>query len=191
MKSHEENRFTHDINRGFSHEGKKWVDCPTCGSKGTIKYVRNRKEVVEPQGYGKIIVKNLDGYFCSACGDGFYTRKSMNLFNSAVAYGKARQDSHRVVVGDLLEVSSVAGRLDVTSQRVHQMMKEGKLHYVIVGKYRIPTRRNEKIFPGLRKKIHENSKHRHSVHRNKRAVWFKTGGEPLASPPPRRSFRST
>jgi YgiT-type zinc finger domain-containing protein len=133
---------------------KKWIDCPSCGSKGSMKLKNNVSETYRNPGYGPITVKQLDGYFCAVCGEGIYTIKSNKKIVSTLADEKARQDSKRIVASEILDVESVAKTLAVTRQRIHQMMDEGKISYVYVGKYRFPVRRNEQSLKLLKKRIH-------------------------------------
>lgn len=133
---------------------KKWVDCPSCGSKGTMKYKKGMSETYRNPGYEPITVTHLDGYFCSACGEGIYSIKSNKNITSKLTDEKARQDSKRIVASDLIDVDSVAKKLSVTRQRVHQMMDEGKISYVYVGKHRFPVRDNESSYKKLKKRIH-------------------------------------
>jgi hypothetical protein len=138
---------------------KKWVDCPVCGAQGSMKYTKDITTTLKSKNYKPIVIKGLAGYFCSKCKDGFYNRKSNNHFNSKLAEEKAKQDSTRIPASELLNVDDIAQKLDVSRQRVHQMMDEGKLHYVFVRDKKIPTTRNEKIFKSLRKREHYYPEH--------------------------------
>lgn len=140
---------------------KKWVDCPVCGARGAMKYKKNVSETYRHKNYKPITVNNLDGQFCDKCNDGFFSIRSMRRIDSILAEEKARQDSSRVCASDLLEIDTVKQMLNVTRQRVHQMMSEGKLHYVFVGGSRYPTKKNE--FDILKKRIHSMKEHRHLV----------------------------
>jgi hypothetical protein len=122
---------------------KKWVDCPCCGSKGTMKIKSGIHETYRLQGYKPIRIGPLEGSFCSICREGFYTLKSEKFIHSRVAEEKAKQDSDRIVASEILEIEDVVKKLHVTRQRVHQMMKEGKLKYVYVGKTRMPLKDND------------------------------------------------
>ncbi len=122
---------------------KKWVDCPACGSKGTMNQRDGITKTFRHAGYVPIRIDGLDGRFCTACKDGFYSISSTRRINSILAEEKAKQDSSRVVASELLDVDHVVRRLAVTRQRVHKMMDEGKLHYVYVGTSRFPTTRND------------------------------------------------
>jgi YgiT-type zinc finger domain-containing protein len=136
---------------------KKWVDCPSCGSKGSMKYKKSITETYRNAGYEPISVEHLDGYYCAVCGDGIFTIKSNKRIMAELAEEKARQDSKRIVASDILDVDSIAKKLSVTRQRIHQMMDEGKISYVYVGKYRFPVRGNEKSLKLLKKRIHGHS----------------------------------
>lgn len=131
---------------------KKWIDCPSCGSKGTMKYRKNISEKYHHNNYKPITIDHLDGQFCTVCNEGFFSIKAMKRINSILAEEKAKQDSSRVVASDLLEIDNVTKILNVTRQRVNQMMNEGKLHYVYVGNTRYPTKNNK--FDALKKRIH-------------------------------------
>jgi len=119
---------------------KIWIDCPSCGSKGSMKPKKNLSETYSPEGYTSIIIKNLDGQFCNICGDGFYSLKSEKIIKATMAEEKARQDSGRTVASELIEIDTMASLLSVSRQRVHQMMDEGKIRYVFVGKLRFPVK---------------------------------------------------
>ena len=136
---------------------KKWVDCPICGSIGTMKYKSNITQIIKNKKYAPITIKDLDGYFCSKCGEGFLTKKSNNSFNSQLAKEKAKQDSFHTPVTDILDVKIIMEKLDVTRQRVNQMMNEGKLHYILWNNKKYPTKENEKNLNTLKKTIHHNT----------------------------------
>lgn len=140
---------------------KKWIDCPACGAKGTMKYMKDISETYRHKNYKPITIDHLDGQFCTKCDDGFFSIKSMRRIDSILAEEKAKQDASRVYASDLLEIDTVKELLNVTRQRVHQMMNEGKLHYVFVGESRYPTKNNE--FNVLKKRIHSMKEHRHLV----------------------------
>lgn len=118
----------------------KWVDCPSCGSKNSMKLKKNITETYNFSGYTPITINALDGYFCSICSEGFYSLKSEKIINSKLAAEKAKQDSTKIVASDLMEIDTIAKKLSVSRQRVHQMMNEGKLRYVYVGKLKFPLK---------------------------------------------------
>lgn len=132
---------------------KKWTDCPSCGSKGTMKSKKGIYETYNLKGYAPIKVGPLEGQFCSVCGDGFYSIKSERILNSQIAESKAKQDSKRTVASDLLDVDTIAKKLGISRQRIHQMMSEGKLQYVYVGSLRFPLKRNEARFKSIKKSL--------------------------------------
>jgi YgiT-type zinc finger domain-containing protein len=136
---------------------KKWIDCPSCGSKGTMKYYKNKSEKYTALGYKPIVITGLDGYFCSSCDEGVFTIKSAKRINAMMAEEKARQDSSRIVATEIVDVETVAKKLEITRQRVHQMMIEGKLSYVFVGRKRYPIKKNEPFIKGLKKRIRAES----------------------------------
>jgi len=136
---------------------KKWVDCPSCGSKGSMQYRKNITETYRNSGYNPIKVAGLDGYFCRVCNEGIFTIKSNKKIASSIAEGKALQDSDKIVASSITDVDSVAKTLSVSRQRVHQMMDEGKLSYVYVGKNRFPLKSNEKTIKQLKMRIKKQS----------------------------------
>jgi YgiT-type zinc finger domain-containing protein len=119
---------------------KKWIDCPSCGSKGSMKTKKNLCETYSIKGYAPITIDHLDGQFCTVCGEGFYSIASEKLIKATVADEKAKQDSGRTVASELIEVDTMAHLLSISRQRVHQMMDEGKIQYVYVGKLRFPVK---------------------------------------------------
>jgi len=119
---------------------KKWKDCPSCGAKGSMKYKKNITETFNIEGYEPFIIVSLDGYFCSVCSEGFYSNKSEKIINSNLADEKAKQDSQKIVASELIEIDTLARKLSVSRQRIHQMMDEGKIRYVYVGKLKFPVK---------------------------------------------------
>ncbi len=137
---------------------KIWIDCPSCGSKGSMKPKKNLSETYSPEGYTAITIKNLEGQFCNICGDGFYSLKSEKIIKATMAEEKARQDSGRTVASELIEIETMASLLSISRQRVHQMMDEGKIRYVFVGKLRFPVKETT-----LRSKIINRKEKKNSV----------------------------
>jgi YgiT-type zinc finger domain-containing protein len=137
---------------------KKWVDCPSCGTKGSMKFKKNISQTYRNPGYEPITVTHLDGYFCAVCDEGLFTIKSSKKIMSQLADEKARQDSKRIVASSILDVDSVAKTLSVSRQRVHQMMDEGKLSYVYVGKNRFPLKSDDSSFRLLKRRAHARRK---------------------------------
>lgn len=120
---------------------KKWVDCPICGGKGTMKVQRGLSERFELAGYPKPEkLSGLDGQFCSKCGDGFWSKASERKIAQHLAKHKAEFDSKRVVAADLASVQETAKKLRVTAQGVHKMMETGRLRSVFVAGKRLPVR---------------------------------------------------
>ncbi|MBM3288677.1 MAG: hypothetical protein FJY92_00860 [Candidatus Hydrogenedentes bacterium] len=120
---------------------KKWVDCPICGSKNSMKARRGITEHFEIAGYpapGKLI--GLSGQFCSVCGDGFWSLASERKIARYLAHHMAEHDSKRIVAADLASVRETATRLRVTAQGVHKMMETGRLRSVFVAGKRLPIR---------------------------------------------------
>jgi len=133
---------------------KKWTDCPSCGSKGSMERRHNVTETYRHSGYVPITISHLDGYFCQVCGDGIFSISSERTINATLAREKALQDSRRVVAADLVDIDDVAKILSVTRQRIHQMMDEGKIQYVFVGSKRYPVRQDTAALKSLKKRIH-------------------------------------
>jgi hypothetical protein len=132
---------------------KNWINCPSCGSRGTMKPKQGIYETYNIKGYAPIKVGPLDGQFCLVCGDGFYSIKSGRTVNSQIAESKAKQDSDRTVASELLDVNTIAKKLGISRQRIHQMMSEGKLQYVYVGSLRFPLKRNEARLKKIKKSL--------------------------------------
>jgi YgiT-type zinc finger domain-containing protein len=119
---------------------KKWKDCPSCGAKNTMKLKNSISETYRLNGYKPITINSLEGYFCSECGEGFYSLRAEKIINSKLAEEKAIQDSDKVVASELMEIDTIAKKLSVSRQRIHQMMNEGKIKYVYVGKLKFPLK---------------------------------------------------
>lgn len=51
-------------------------DCPLCGSKNTVVYETGRTATFKSKKYPTLVVEDVDGHFCSACKDGFYSKES-------------------------------------------------------------------------------------------------------------------
>lgn len=121
---------------------KKWVDCPACGSKGSMEFRTDVTETRTPKGYPAVEIRGLKGYFCNVCGDGVWLRESENRIAAEVMAFKAREDAKVVPAADLMSVSNAARLLGVTPSRVHQMMDRGDVRYVFVDGLRFPVRAN-------------------------------------------------
>lgn len=139
-------------------------NCPICGAENSITESKNFTDIVTPEGYTAIKTGPLNGHFCSKCGEGFLDRESEKLFDKQIAEEKARQDSRRVTASEITDVDSVVKKINVSRQRVHKMMEEGKLPYVFIGGRRYPVK-NQKIFDELIKKVRTQA-----LLKNKKAV---------------------
>lgn len=129
----------------------------------SMEYKKNISETYKTPGYEPINVNDLDGYICNACGDGIYSIKSEKKINSSLASETARQNSSRIVAADLVEVDDVAKILSVSRQRIHQMMDEGKISYVYVGKKRFPVRQDNDLLKKMKSRITRQSKTRRNT----------------------------
>ena len=58
---------------------KKWIDCPACGAKKSMRIKKNRHELLNPPEYPPLDIAGLDGQFCNSCGEGFWSLKSERL----------------------------------------------------------------------------------------------------------------
>ncbi len=137
---------------------RKWKDCPSCNSIGTMKLKKNAKETFNIKKYQPITISDLEGYFCSNCGKGIYTIKSKKKIKTLLALEKAKQDSLRVVAADLMDIGHISKKLGVSIQRVYQMMNEGKIEYVFVGKNRFPIKMDDASLNELKKKVRKRKK---------------------------------
>ena len=122
---------------------KKWIDCPSCGSKNCMVFKTNLAENYQVKDYGSFRINGLAGYFCKICKEGFYNIKSQNHINSAMAELKARKAASSVVAAELISVDEMAKKLKRTRQAIHKMMHAGKIKYVFVGDIRLPLRNQE------------------------------------------------
>ncbi len=137
---------------------RKWKDCPSCNSIGTMKLKKNAKETFNIKKYQPITISDIEGYFCSNCGKGIYTIRAKKKIKSLLALEKAKQDSLRVVAADLMDIGYISKKLGVSIQRVYQMMNEGKIDYVFVGKNRFPIKIDDATLNELKKKVRTRKK---------------------------------
>src|ERR1041384_7481246 len=100
---------------------KKWIDCPICGSKNSMRTRRAVSEKCQIWDYPNITIRGLEGQFCRRCGDGFWSLKSEGLLTSKLAEHMAKHDSNRVVASELASVQEAARALHITQQGVHKM----------------------------------------------------------------------
>ena len=130
---------------------KKWIDCPVCGSKGTMKHKAKIMEPVKPLGYEAVTIGPLDGQFCTACGEGFYSRSALKHRAKQLAEAKAIQDSKKVPASNITDIDSLVKIMKVSRQRVHRMMDEGKIPYVYLGSgsLRLPIRQSDDFFRNI------------------------------------------
>lgn len=120
---------------------KKWIDCPACGDKKSMRKKKAISERFNPSGYPPLDISGLDGWFCASCGEGFWSIKSERLIACLLAEHMARHDATRVVAAELTSVQEAAQAMQMTVQGVHKMMKEGRLRYVVAGGTRLPIRK--------------------------------------------------
>ena len=121
---------------------KKWIDCPVCGSKKSMRARKNREERFNLAGYPPLDVSGLDGHFCEVCGEGFWSLKSERMITQQLSAHRAEYDGTRVVAAELASVKEAATALHVTVQGVHKMMETGRLRYVVAGDSRLPIRKD-------------------------------------------------
>lgn len=121
---------------------KKWIDCPACGAKNSMRTKKNIAERFHPAGYPPLDLTCLDGQFCASCGDGFWSLKSERRITRELGEHMAKQDAGRVVAAELASVKEAAHLMRVTPQGIHKMMKEGRLRYVVAGGSRLPIRKD-------------------------------------------------
>jgi YgiT-type zinc finger domain-containing protein/excisionase family DNA binding protein len=120
---------------------KKWTDCPNCGGKGSMVSKRSIRKEFPVKGYDTVSFRNLDGYVCSLCGETIFSRKSDRMIDVAVAESKARGDSKKYTASEIIPVDELATKWNVSRQRIHQMIREGKIPFVFVGRVRMPLRK--------------------------------------------------
>ena len=121
---------------------KQWSDCPACGAKKSMRRLTGRKERYNPAGYPPLDVSGLDGQFCEACGEGFWSQQSERTIARMLAQHMAQYDAQRVVAAELASVKEAAEAMHVTVQGIHKMMDEGRLRYVVAGGSRLPIRKD-------------------------------------------------
>jgi len=64
---------------------KKWIDCPACGAKNSMRKRMRQKERFNPSGYPPLDISGLDGQFCDSCGEGFGSLKSERTITRRLA----------------------------------------------------------------------------------------------------------
>jgi YgiT-type zinc finger domain-containing protein len=71
---------------------KVWKDCPICGMKNSMEFregvkfhVGTRKNLVERT------VTGLSGFFCTECGEGFFSEESNKRVNDALKLEKEKK----------------------------------------------------------------------------------------------------
>jgi len=121
---------------------KKWIDCPACGAKNSMRTKKNLEERFNPSGYPPLDIAGLDGQFCESCGEGFWSLKSERVIARLLAEHMAQYDATRVVAAELASVKEAARVLEMTVQGIHKMMDEGRLRYVVAGGSRLPIRKD-------------------------------------------------
>lgn len=119
---------------------KKWVNCPSCGAKGSMSLKNNINEIYHIKNYGVLKISNLSGYECNQCKERIFLIKSSNKINSAIIDLKAKKDSNKIFASDLVPVEEFMKKFGKTRQRIHQMMNEGKIQYAYVGDLRFPLK---------------------------------------------------
>ncbi len=56
-------------------------DCLLCGERNSVEFKKDiETKIIPSTGEPPIAISGLDGYFCSRCGDGFYTEESVEKF---------------------------------------------------------------------------------------------------------------
>jgi len=123
---------------------KKWIDCPSCGAKKSMRARKNLHERLNPAGYPPLDIKGLEGQFCASCGEGFWSLKSERRMNQLLAEHLAQYDATRVVASELASIQEAAKTMRISVQGVHKMMKEGRLRFVIAAGRRLPIRKDLK-----------------------------------------------
>ena len=117
---------------------KIWRDCPTCGSKASMKRENHRRDIFVREGH-RLTIKGLSGQFCGVCKEGFYDLASQRRISSELGKFLARIDSEKSIPPKyIISVKELAKRYDVSTKRVHQMMDEGKVRYVNVADLHLP-----------------------------------------------------
>lgn len=111
---------------------KVWVDCPICGSDGSMSLKTNKIFESNKSDFGPIKVSGLSGYFCKKCGDGFFNIKSQNIINAHIAEVRAIRASKVVMVSEVTTLEMLAKTLHSSKQYAHKIMREGKVPAVYV-----------------------------------------------------------
>lgn len=119
---------------------KKWKHCPVCGYKNCMKLKKNLKSTYKREDYPSLTIKGITGYQCQKCKEALLTIKECRKIDSLLGQHMAKVDSKRVVAADLTDISTATKILRVSRQRVHQLMDEGKIHYVYVEENRLPIK---------------------------------------------------
>lgn len=133
---------------------KKWVDCPACGAKGSMRTRKKQDERFHSSGYPPLDISGLEGQFCDSCGEGFWSLKSERRIARLLAEHMARHDATRVVAAELASVQEAAKVMRVTVQGIHKMMDEGRLRYVVAGGSRLPIRKYLTVKTTAKARLH-------------------------------------
>lgn len=119
---------------------KKWIDCPACGSKKSMRLKKGLNETLRTEGCEPVVIGGLHGQFCEVCGEGFWSLASERRLARETAAYLAKHDAQHVVAADLASVQEAAKSMQITVQGVHKMMNEGRLRYVLAGGRKLPIR---------------------------------------------------
>jgi len=121
---------------------KKWIDCPVCGSKKSMRIRKNLHERAHLRDYPPLDIDGLDGQFCKICDEGFWSLKSERRIERLLAEHMAKHDSARVVAAEIASVQEAANALQISVQGVHKMMTDGRLKFVFAAGRRLPIRQD-------------------------------------------------
>lgn len=69
-----------------------WCDCPICGAKDSVHYLKDIVESITPLGLEPLTISGLSGYFCDLCNDGFYDSKSIKIREKALVQAKLKHE---------------------------------------------------------------------------------------------------
>lgn len=122
-----------------------YKDCPVCGAIGSMQHKNDLTFEGKSKLVGEIKLKNLHGFLCKECKEGFFDIASKNKISLAIADEKAKILSSKLKISEIVDVNALVKVSGLTRQMIHSLMKEGKIPYVYAAGKRTPIRETEKV----------------------------------------------
>ena len=122
-----------------------YKDCPVCGAIGSMQHKNDLTFEGKSKLVGEIKLKNLHGFLCKECKEGFFDIASKNKISQAIADEKAKILSNKLKISEIVDVNTLVKVSGLTRQMIHSLMKEGKIPYVYAAGKRTPIKETEKV----------------------------------------------